>query len=826
MKRGILSIFLSVSMVFSTVGTGGGSVAAAAPVLTVGMQAAEKVAGDGGATAKGAQDTAEPASPLPTEETAQDRLEYAKTLTLVSQKYPDGSTYHYEKITSPEQVYTDEATGYQFSLFQRSRRNGQEELGREWMAEITGGPEEATEITIPKTVQLPDGSLPEGITDRTVTVASIGVGAFLDRTEITSVTLDGILCVRCYAFRGCTGLKELKLPASVDVWGDNVFAGCTGLQSLEIEDGLRVLGYCEFKGCTGIKSVTLPASLSGGWESSVNQQNIMGIKCRSFEGCTGLESVTFEEGIEDLTNSNLFPGCTSLKSVTLPSSVRTLHQNAFLECDCLEEIILPEGLEEIGPYAFKDCSSLKRLILPSTVRTLERETISGCKALQNLYILSEELSCYALKLLDTNAYVWCDQQSNTWETAYKSLQDEGKENHLKAFPEAEGIAVEPYTGIYDEKAHPLVSVTGTQETDEVIFQNVQSNGSLGEKLTEIPQVAAIGDYPIQVTVHRLQREADPPMAITRIRVTAQIQKLLPSIRLKDMMFAVGTEWEPTTAEYVGDSSLTYLYYRDAECKKRMASKPTEIGTYYVVATSKETAKYQAGKSEPAKLEIVLELPSMPPEETVTPDETAAPGETIAPGETTAPDETTEPDETAAPDETTEPGSTSSAAPNETAVPGETTEPGETAAPGSTSPNETTAPGETAAPGQTAAPGSTSPVETTTPTTPPSDKSNGGKKKVTVKKVVVKKAVSNKKKTITVQWKKVSDAAGYQVVAGTDRKVTKGKKTVTVKKAKTIKATVRKLKSKKKYYVKVRAYKIVDGKKHYGSFSNVKMVKVK
>ena len=41
-----------------------------------------------------------------------------------------------------------------------------------------------------------------------------------------------------------------------------------------------------------------------------------------------------------------------------------------------------------------------------------------------------------------------------------------------------------------------------------------------------------------------------------------------------------------------------------------------------------------------------------------------------------------------------------------------------------------------------------------------------------------------------------------------------------------KKTVKKLKSGKTYQVKVRAYKAVDGKTYYGTYSAVKKVKVK
>lgn len=78
-----------------------------------------------------------------------------------------------------------------------------------------------------------------------------------------------------------------------------------------------------------------------------------------------------------------------------------------------------------------------------------------------------------------------------------------------------------------------------------------------------------------------------------------------------------------------------------------------------------------------------------------------------------------------------------------------------------------------------------------------------------------------KTSAKVTYKKVAGADGYQIVYGTNKKITKNKKTVTVKKGSTTKKTIKKLKKGKKYYVKVRAYKKVNGQNVYGAFSKVK-----
>ena len=113
--------------------------------------------------------------------------------------------------------------------------------------------------------------------------------------------------------------------------------------------------------------------------------------------------------------------------------------------------------------------------------------------------------------------------------------------------------------------------------------------------------------------------------------------------------------------------------------------------------------------------------------------------------------------------------------------------------------------------------------TTQPTTKPSTTKNA--ETVKPKKTSIKKLSKGKKK-FTVTWAKVSGVKGYQIQYSTDKKFKKNNKSVTVTKQKTTNATVKKLKSKKKYYVRVRTYKTVNGKKIYSSWSKVKSVKTK
>lgn len=86
-------------------------------------------------------------------------------------------------------------------------------------------------------------------------------------------------------------------------------------------------------------------------------------------------------------------------------------------------------------------------------------------------------------------------------------------------------------------------------------------------------------------------------------------------------------------------------------------------------------------------------------------------------------------------------------------------------------------------------------------------------------------ISAGKKSITAQWKKVADVSAYQVQIATNKKFSKNKKTLKVSK-KSTKVKIKKLKAKKVYYVRVRSYKKVNGKKVYSKWSTVRKVKTK
>lgn len=82
------------------------------------------------------------------------------------------------------------------------------------------------------------------------------------------------------------------------------------------------------------------------------------------------------------------------------------------------------------------------------------------------------------------------------------------------------------------------------------------------------------------------------------------------------------------------------------------------------------------------------------------------------------------------------------------------------------------------------------------------------------------SVKAQSKAFTVKWKKKSSITGYQIQYSINSKFKKENKSIKIKNAKTVSKKITKLKSNKKYYVRIRTY---QGKK-YSKWSKVKSIK--
>ncbi|MGN0633021.1 MAG: leucine-rich repeat protein [Oscillospiraceae bacterium] len=133
-------------------------------------------------------------------------------------------------------------------------------------------------------------------------VSSIGEGAFIDCTSLTSVIIpDRVTRIGGFAFENCTSLTSVIIPDSVTNIEDYLFTGCTSLASVTIPDSVKSIGAYAFSDCTSLNSINIP-------------DRITSIESNTFNNCTSLKSITIPNSITHI-KSFVFNGCTSLTDV-------------------------------------------------------------------------------------------------------------------------------------------------------------------------------------------------------------------------------------------------------------------------------------------------------------------------------------------------------------------------------------------------------------------------------------------------------------------------------------------------------------------------------
>lgn len=96
---------------------------------------------------------------------------------------------------------------------------------------------------------------------------------------------------------------------------------------------------------------------------------------------TQINTIEVKDGVESI-GLGAFAGL-EVRHVNLPSSLKTIEDNAFIDCYKLEEIMIPYGVTKIGYAAFVN-TELKNVSLPATLTELGEQAFAGCKALEKI----------------------------------------------------------------------------------------------------------------------------------------------------------------------------------------------------------------------------------------------------------------------------------------------------------------------------------------------------------------------------------------------------------------------------------------------------------
>lgn len=255
-------------------------------------------------------------------------------------------------------------------------------------------------------------------------VTTIGDGAFMDCTSLTTITLPYFIArIGNSAFENCTALATFTTmdgadnkTAALRTIGDRAFFGNTSLNNVDVNTtkSVNTIGVSAFENCgqlatinlsgvtkfvegvfrnaKALKSVTMSANASiyVGQEAFRNCVTLSEITARiaavddgAFRNCISLRAITFVSSGIEYIGSNAFNGCVLIQKVSIPSSVVAIGDSAFDGCRGITSLTFEsnETLQTIGYSAFGGCSLLTRVILPSSLVELNASAFYGCSDL-------------------------------------------------------------------------------------------------------------------------------------------------------------------------------------------------------------------------------------------------------------------------------------------------------------------------------------------------------------------------------------------------------------------------------------------------------------
>ncbi|MCC8169653.1 MAG: leucine-rich repeat protein, partial [Oscillospiraceae bacterium] len=189
------------------------------------------------------------------------------------------------------------------------------------------------------------------------------------------------------AFYGCSALKSVEIPQSMEYIGENAFRGCTSLESMELPDTVNTIGTAAFYGCTALESAVLPESV----ESAGSYM---------LYGCSALKSVTVPDGWTEIPNY-MFCGCTSLVSAVLPENSESGGMYLFSGCSALESVNIPAGWTEIPSQMLQGCASLISIEIPESITDINANAFAE-SGLQSVSIPN------SVTYMGTGAFYMCE----------------------------------------------------------------------------------------------------------------------------------------------------------------------------------------------------------------------------------------------------------------------------------------------------------------------------------------------------------------------------------------------------------------------------------
>lgn len=609
------------------------------------------------------------------------------------------------------------------------------------------------------------------------TVKEIGEGAFTYCSNLKKVKLsDSIERIDYVAFRKCTVLENIEVPESLKSIGAGAFVDCQTITEINLPDSVSEIGDSVFQGCKKLEKVKLPSELYEiedymfadcvSLKEIIFPKKIKSIGTEAFLNCITIEDLNLAQSISEI-NESAFDGCEGLNKINLPKDLMYIRKAAFRNCSSLIQVKMSNLVNYMGDNVFENCNFLTDIVLSARIKAIPSQTFQGCSSLESIILP------YQVETIEDNAFKNCTKLKKiTIPKATTSISD-------SAFSYPDKMTIYGVAGSYAEqyaKENDIAFVAQQIATEKITLSETELTLGRNEKY----QLTA-GLTPMDSTDEVIWSSSDEKIA--KVDKTGNIE----AISAGEAVITAKAGEKTATCKVTVNIPIKSIYLNKTSIELNAIGDSYQLNASYYPSDADGAIIWKSDDERVASV-----------------DQT---GKVTAVGKGT----------------TTITVSCGSVKDTCTVVSkGESD--GSQIIP-SPSPQPSVKPNPDNQPANTPKPSMTPQVPTKGNIPQSSQTVNDGKNSgqmaslTKIKGVVAK---NQKKCKVKVTWKKVPNSMGYQIQYATNKKFKKAKK-------KTVKytfVTLKKLKKKKTYFIRIRAYKIADGRKAYGKWSTVKKVKIK
>ena len=182
-------------------------------------------------------------------------------------------------------------------------------------------------------------------------------------------------------FRGCSNLVDIKFPNSIKNIGDSTFKGCNKLTLADgLPEYLENIGEYAFSECYNLGDIYIPKTVTNIDYTAFRESNPLSLTVAPDN--TIYDSRNNCNAIIQKSDDGLLVGCSK---TVIPEGVKYLNWYSFSGRKGLEYIVIPEGIEHVGNRTFLG-TDLHSVTLPSTIKTIGENAFEGCESLKEIVI--------------------------------------------------------------------------------------------------------------------------------------------------------------------------------------------------------------------------------------------------------------------------------------------------------------------------------------------------------------------------------------------------------------------------------------------------------